>query len=183
MQLTPEAMRALQAQEQCLVADSLENARQAVLEMLAPRLQLIEEGYHGFNLIADRKQVFAVAQTLGAVNLDGLQGDALQKHCDHSQLFVGTSVADLKYRIDAAREEKGLAQRVRNSRMLRLPRRVARLLITWSARVKLAFVSGGAWPRRVIHAPPGQARRLACANCALFHDTLASIAHFRQFTV
>lgn len=129
LRLTPAALQALQAQEQCLESDSLENARQAILEMLAPRLQLIEEGYHGFNLIADRKQIFAVSQALGPVNLDELQGNALKKHCAQGQIFVGTSAAEVKQRIDAAREEKDLAQPVRNSRVLRLPRRVARLLL------------------------------------------------------
>ncbi|MCI0537653.1 MAG: hypothetical protein L0Z50_20755, partial [Verrucomicrobiales bacterium] len=69
--------------------------------------QLMEEGYKGFNLLSFRGNFYALAQSLGPMDLLSIADDVLRGHCERGLCFVGTSCVALKEQIDQAAPKGG----------------------------------------------------------------------------
>ena len=64
--------------------------------------QLIEEGYKSFNLISFGGRVFALAQSLGPIDLLLVTDETVGAHQERGQCFIGDSSIALKEKIDGA---------------------------------------------------------------------------------
>ena len=94
-------LREFQEQRLCFVAASIAELKQQIAEhgyRLSP--ELLEQGFHGFNLVAFQDRVFALATKLGAVNLPGADEATLSAWQAAHTCFVAESVAGLKAQIE-----------------------------------------------------------------------------------
>jgi hypothetical protein len=103
----PDELRELESSGRLFAAPSVAEARAWVARQSSAPL-LVEEGHHGFNLVAFRGKVFALAQNLGAFDLGSATAAELSK-CEEKGLLLSAASA----------------QEVR-SRIARMPRRESR---------------------------------------------------------
>lgn len=108
----------LSGMEQVHVADSLEEAKRWV-EELQDRLQprSLEPPYRGFNLVAYRGSIWAVAHTLEQLDLVALEEGDLEDHQRADRIFLASSVEEARRWID--RIKRPLRRRIL-SRLYRL---------------------------------------------------------------
>jgi hypothetical protein len=94
----------LRSKEQIYVADSLEEAKdwiEQLQERLLPRT--LKPAYKGFNLVAYRGNVWAVAQALGPLDLTSLAASDIEEHERTARIFVAPSAEEAKRWIDQIR--------------------------------------------------------------------------------
>jgi hypothetical protein len=134
--------------------DALDSLLQTELE--SPELRLVEEGFHGYNLVFAHGQFLALPQALGTMDVARLEA-CLAGAQGALGILSSTSLEDLKERVMQqalhdlregqqalrARQKELLAQlgecqaflaRVHNSRLLRLRRALKRWWLKWTGR-------------------------------------------------
>ena len=99
--LSETEFRELRSKEQIHVADSLEEAKRWI-EQLDERLRprLLEPAYKGFNLLAYRGSIWAVAQSLGPLDLASLPAAVTEEHQRTARILVAPSTKEARHWID-----------------------------------------------------------------------------------
>jgi len=99
--LSETEFRELRSKEQIFIADSLAEAKRWI-EQLHERLQpqSLETTYKGFNLVAYRGSVWAVAQSLGSLDLASLPAGETEEHQRTARIFVAPSTEQARRWID-----------------------------------------------------------------------------------
>jgi hypothetical protein len=102
MQIAPERLVEFQRQRLFVMADSVEEAWIGISKVIsaAPAPQLHAQEYQGFNLISHKEKVFAVAQSLGPIDVLGLGAREHWQHQQEDKLFVADSAAAARQWID-----------------------------------------------------------------------------------
>lgn len=96
-----------QESQQCFIGKTLEETKRQI-DQLSP--ELIEEGYFGFNLVYYKGKYYALAQTLGTVDLTSLDQDYLDIYYNNNQCRIGASLFEAKNLVDLLlRDEKLVA--------------------------------------------------------------------------
>lgn len=95
-------LKAYQESNQCCIANSLDEVKQLVDDL---QVELVEQGYSGFNLVRYRSKFYALAQTLGPLNLTQVDYDTLRVYQENYQCFIANSLGEVKRLIDQSRGE------------------------------------------------------------------------------
>ena len=99
--LSTTVLKELRGKEQIYVADSAEEAR-CWIEQFHERRQprLLAPAYRGFDLIAYRDSIWAVAEILEPLDLTVLSAEEIEEHQRTARLFVASSVEEARRWID-----------------------------------------------------------------------------------
>jgi hypothetical protein len=106
----------LRRKEQAYIADSVEDARHWIEQIDEDRQpRSLAPAYRGFNLVAYRGKVWAVARALGPLDLTALPAKDLEEHQGSAQIFVGSSPEEARRWIDQVsypRKRRSLLSRI-----------------------------------------------------------------------
>jgi radical SAM superfamily enzyme YgiQ (UPF0313 family)/SAM-dependent methyltransferase len=92
----------LEAEGLCIVADSIEEARERVERLPFRRVpQLVDENYRGFNLVRFGEEVHGIACALGPLDLARLEETAIRDHEHLGRWVRGASIEEVRRRIDS----------------------------------------------------------------------------------
>jgi hypothetical protein len=94
---------ATQSNPQVVRAASIDELLEIMNEPLSSGdLPWLLEDYKGFNLVSYNDHVFGVSQTLGDLDINAIDANALAKHQEVDKILIADSVEEAKHRVDLA---------------------------------------------------------------------------------
>lgn len=98
-QLDQITVNEFQIHEQYWLADSLDEAKRYV-DQLIP--ELVKQNYQNFNIVSYRNKFYALAQTLGPVDLTKLDKRTLCLYQERGQCFIASTIHEIKELVDSS---------------------------------------------------------------------------------
>src|SRR5206468_7807857 len=108
-ELPEETLRQYASLGECLIASNIPEVKAKIL--LSRELQpvLLETDYHGFNIVGYHGRIYALACSLGPVDLAEIASEILQQYQDQQECFVAETLEDVKGGIHKASRRGGVS--------------------------------------------------------------------------